>query len=123
MGLEYRAQADATSQNLLNERNKEVITFNPECGQSNATLDKKARRSRKALPLPCSFLYNKQFFFKLATRNNEIIDLTYIVDRAYKIETLLNCQPNTSLNSLSFLLQCCPCLITFSDRYIFVFFL
>ena len=41
MGLEYRAQADATSQNLLNVRNKEVITFNPECGQSNATLDKK----------------------------------------------------------------------------------
>ena len=44
-----------TFKRLLNERNKEVITFNPECDQSNATLDKKARRSRKALPLPCSF--------------------------------------------------------------------
>ena len=41
MGLEYRVQADATSQNFPNVRNKEVITFNPERGQSNATLDKK----------------------------------------------------------------------------------
>ena len=42
--LEYRAQAGVcrfTSQNLLNERNKEVnvITFNPQCSQSNATTD------------------------------------------------------------------------------------
>ena len=53
MGLEYRAQEDVcrfTSQNLLNERSKDVITFNPECGQSNVTLSpgKKGKKEQKA---------------------------------------------------------------------------
>ena len=83
MGFEYCAQADVcrfTSQNVLNERDKEVITFNPECGQVNATLGKKARRSRNDLPLSRSFWHNNQIFLNVATRNNQIIDLRYIVD-------------------------------------------
>ena len=58
MGLEYRAQADVcrfVSQNLPNERNIEVITFNSECGQSNAISDKKARRSRRLCRCPVHF--------------------------------------------------------------------
>ena len=58
MGLEYRALADVcrfTSQNLLNERDKEVITFNPECGQSNATLDKWQVAAERLCHCPAHF--------------------------------------------------------------------
>ena len=39
---------------------------------------------------------------RLATQNNQIIELTYIVDRACKTETLLDCRPYTCQNSLTF---------------------
>ena len=93
MGLEYCAQADVcrfVSQNLPSERNSEVVTFDLKYVQSNVTLDKQSRRSRMALQLSySSLLYNNQFFLKLAAQNNQIIGLTYIVDRVYKTETTL----------------------------------
>ena len=57
---------------------------------------------------------------KLTTRNNQIIDPTYIEDRACKTETLLNCQvPYTSQNSLTFYYNVVFVLLhNFSDQHI-----